>query len=205
MSQSNDRIRRQLVLGLLQQLHLERMSERFNPRFVQVAFNTVNAGISIGLIAVIAQLTQQAFMFPSLGAMAFLLFYVPLSQSASPRNALTAHTIGAVVGWSCLTLFGLQEAPSVLIVGMDWWHAGAATVSLSITAGLMTFLRVPHPPAGATTLVVTLGLMPQLHQIVFLLFGVVLLLIQAFVMNRLAGIPYPVWSQRNHDSRHELP
>ena len=58
----------------------------------------------------------------------------------------------------------------------------------------MVLLRVVHPPAGATTLIVSLGLMPQLAQVPVLLAGVALLLLQAAVLNRLAGIPYPLWS-----------
>ena len=55
-------------------------------------------------------------------------------------------------------------------------------------------LKVAHPPAGATALIVSLGLMPDPAQLPILMAGVALLLIHAFIMNRLAGIPYPVWS-----------
>ena len=47
---------------------------------------------------------------------------------------------------------------------------------------------------------VALGTMTSLHQIEVLLAGVVLLLIQAMVINRLAGIPYPVWSKHTPDT-----
>jgi len=58
----------------------------------------------------------------------------------------------------------------------------------------MVLLRVAHPPAGATALIVSLGLMPDPAQLPILMAGVGLLLVHAFIMNRLAGIPYPVWS-----------
>ncbi|MEC7378186.1 MAG: HPP family protein, partial [Pseudomonadota bacterium] len=66
---------------------------------------------------------------------------------------------------------------------------------LGLTGCLMVLLRVAHPPAGATALIVSLGLMPDPAQLPILMAGVGLLLVHAFVMNRLAGIPYPVWSR----------
>lgn len=71
MSEQNDRLRQQLVGGLLRQLHLDVMSQRFNPRLVLALFNLVNGGLSIALIAIVALITQQSFIFPSLGATAF--------------------------------------------------------------------------------------------------------------------------------------
>lgn len=58
----------------------------------------------------------------------------------------------------------------------------------------MILLRAPHPPAGATTLIVSLGILTAPWQLAVLMLAVVLLTVQAFVINRLAGIPYPLWS-----------
>jgi len=55
---------------------------------------------------------------------------------------------------------------------------------------------VPHPPAGATTLIVSLGILARPEQLAVLMIGVVLLLAQGFVINRLAGLDYPLWSPR---------
>jgi CBS-domain-containing membrane protein len=60
----------------------------------------------------------------------------------------------------------------------------------------MVLARVPHPPAGATTLIVSLGILREPDQLVILMVAVVLLVVQGFLINRLAGIPYPVWSPR---------
>jgi CBS domain-containing membrane protein len=157
-------------------------------------FNLVNGGLSIGLIATVALLTQEAFIFPSLGATAFLLFCAPLSAPASPRNVFLGHATGAIVGWTCLAVMGLHEAPSALIAGVDWPRVTVAALSLGLTGCLMVLLRCVHPPAGATALIVSLGLMPHLEQIPILLGAVALLLVQAVAINRLAGIPYPLWS-----------
>lgn len=57
----------------------------------------------------------------------------------------------------------------------------------------MILLRVAHPPAGAAALIVSLGLIPQLQQLPILMMGVGLLVLQAFFINCLPGIPCPVW------------
>ena len=57
----------------------------------------------------------------------------------------------------------------------------------------MVLARAPHPPAGATTLIISLGILRDLDQIAILMVAVVLLTIQALAINRLAGLPYPLW------------
>ena len=116
--------------------------------------------------------------------------------AASPRNTLYGHFIGAAVGWGCLLAFGLQgEGPSTA-VGVTWERVLAAGLSLGLTSGLMVLVRAPHPPAGATTLIISLGVLHEFEHLVVLMFAVVLLTLQAIGINRLAGIPYPLWRSR---------
>jgi CBS domain-containing membrane protein len=70
---------------------------------------------------------------------------------------------------------------------------GLAALSLGLTSGFMAWLLAPHPPAGATTLIISLGIMPRASQHAFLMLAVVALVIQDAVINRLAGIDYPLW------------
>ena len=72
-------------------------------------------------------------------------------------------------------------------------HVGAAGLSLGLTCGAMVWAHVPHPPAGATTLIVSLGLLREPGQLAVLMVAVVLLVAQGLAINRLAGIPYPLW------------
>jgi hypothetical protein len=41
---------------------------------------------------------------------------------------------------------------------------------------------------------VSLGILREPDQLAFLMVAVVLLVVQGFVINRLAGIPYPTWA-----------
>ena len=58
----------------------------------------------------------------------------------------------------------------------------------------MVLLDVSHPPAGATTLIVSLGIISRPRELVIIEVAVFLLVAQALVINRLAGLPYPLWN-----------
>jgi CBS-domain-containing membrane protein len=128
-----------------------------------------------------------------LGPTAFLLFSTPLVPTACPRNTLAGHAIGAAAGYLALVVFGLQDAAPALTTGVTASRVGAAAISLGLTAGVMVWCRVPHPPAGATTLIVSLGILHEPWQLAVLMLAVFLLVLQGLAINRLAGIPYPLW------------
>jgi CBS domain-containing membrane protein len=55
-------------------------------------------------------------------------------------------------------------------------------------------LRAAHPPAGATTIIVSSGLLAKGHQIVADAVGVHIITVGSWALNRLLGIPAPVWA-----------
>lgn len=57
----------------------------------------------------------------------------------------------------------------------------------------MVLLKISHPPAGATTLIVSLGILSTPGDVIIIEVAVVLLTLQALLINRLAGLPYPLW------------
>jgi CBS-domain-containing membrane protein len=182
-----------VLRGLLVRLRLTHLAERYDSTIVLSVFSLVNGFVSIALMATVALVSGQPFIFPSLGPTAFLFFYTPLAPAASPRNAVIGHLIGALAGWVSLAAFGLLYAGPAVGGGVTAARVGAAALSLGLTSGLMVLLRAPHPPAGATTLIVSLGLLRTPLQLAVLMAAVVLLCVQAVIINRLAGLPYPVW------------
>jgi len=74
---------------------------------------------------------------------------------------------------------------------------GALALSLALTLSIMAWLDIPHAPAGATTLIVSIGLPRTPEQLTILMLAVVLLTAQGFIINRLAGLPYPRWKPRS--------
>jgi CBS domain-containing membrane protein len=186
-----------IVHGLLVRFRLRDRLERRDSNLVLGAFAMFNGGLSIGLMALGAYAAGAPLVFPSLGPTAFLLFYLPRLPMAAPRNVLGGHLIGLLAGFASLSAFGLLNQPAALLAGVTLARVGAAAVSLGATAGLTVWLRVPHPPAAATTLLVSLGVVPRPIQL-FALFGALVMLVsQGIVVNRLAGIDYPLWAPRS--------
>ncbi len=183
-----------VVLGLARRLRLRSLQRRYNSTLVLGVFALLNGCVSIALMSVIALLTREPFVFPSLGPTAFLLFYSPHTAAASPRNTFLGHLVGVVCGYVALSAFGLLHAGPALSTGITVARAAAAGLSLGLTAGIMVWLRVPHPPAGATTLIVSLGILTRPDQLAILMVGVVILLAQGYAINRLAGLDYPLWA-----------
>jgi len=182
------------VLSLLHPLRLNWLLEHFPPRLVRSAYVFVNGFITIGLLALLALLSGNPFVFPSLGPTAYLLFFSPLNNPSSPRNTILGHAIAIVCGYAAFVVTGAGTEPFGAHDGIFWPRILAAALSLSITAALMVLVGISHPPAGATTLIISLGIISRPRELVIIEIAVVLLVAQALVINRLAGLPYPLWT-----------
>ena len=185
----------QVTRGLLARFRLTSLLGRFPERQIWAAFMFINGLLTIGLLAGVAMLTRTPFIFPSLGPTAFLFFFTPLLPTASPRHTIYGHLIGILCGYGALCLMGLQHAPPAMVMGVDAARIGAAALSLAATGALMILFKAAHPPAGATTLIVSLGIITKPLHLVIMLVAVALLTFQAFVINRLAGLDYPAWAK----------
>src|SRR5579884_1830950 len=125
-----------ILEGLIRRARLPWLLQHHKRLPVLALFAIINSGISIGLMSTVAYFTHSPFIFPSLGPTAFLFFYKPRAVSATPRNAILGHAIGAIVGYLCLLATGLLHAGPALQVGITWPRIIAATLSLSLTSGL---------------------------------------------------------------------
>ena len=184
---------------LLTHMRMEWLLQHFPPRLIWAIYVCINGFITIGLLGLLALLTGSPFVFPSLGPTAYLFFFSPLAEVSSPRNTILGHAIGLVCGYAAFILAVASSPPFGMNPGVHGPRLLAAALSLSATGALMALLRVSHPPAGATTLIVSLGIISQPKELVIIELAVILLTMQAFAINRLAGIPYPVWSMHKSE------
>ena len=178
---------------LVARLRLHWLLRHFPPRLVWAVYVCVNCFITIALLALAALGTGSPFVFPSLGPTAYLFFFSPLAETSSPRNAILGHAIGLLCGYGAFVLTMASSPPFGAHPGVHGARVLAAALSLSATGALMVLVRVSHPPAGATTLIVSLGIISQPKELVIIEVAVILLTAQAFAINRLAGLPYPLW------------
>ena len=150
-------------------------------------------GFVILILGILALFLHHPLIFPSLGPTAFLMFTNPRSRYASPRNTVLGHLIGVTSGFVALFIFGLTDVPAIIISGISLHFIAAAALSLALTSFFMILFSAEHPPAGATTLIVSLGIMHTIPDLVVLMIAVVLLCVLAWIINNLNGIQYPIW------------
>ena len=137
------------------------------------------------------------------------------------RTSVKLHygwIIVAVTFTALLVSAGIRAAPGVLIVPLEnEFHWSRATISFAVGVNiLLTGLVGPFAAAVMDrfgvrrTMALALALtaagvaltpmMRQPWQLVFLMGAVVLLTLQAIAINRLAGIPYPLWNPVHESS-----
>jgi CBS-domain-containing membrane protein len=188
--------REEHVFWLIQRLRLNWLLAHLPPTLVWAMYVALNSFVTIALLTLLALLTHSPFVFPSLGPTAFLFFFSPMAESSTPRNAVLGHAIGLLCGFVAYRVTGMHAFPQGFGGEVYWPRILASALALSFTGAIMVLLRVNHPPAGATTMIVSLGILAKPGYLPIIEIAVVLLAVQAFAINRLAGLPYPVWRPR---------
>lgn len=116
---------------------------------------------------------------------------------ANTLGRLFGHFIGIAVGLPALAVFGLLgDVPSVPQAGATPSYVLAGTLSVALTGLLQIFTRTWHPPAGATTLIVNLGVLGTLREAAVLALGIVVLTVAGWLIDRASGVRVPVWSSK---------
>jgi len=120
-----------------------------------------------------------AFVIGSFGASAVLIYGVPKSALAQPRNLIGGHFLSACVGCICKAAF-------VDSVGV--WFAISVAVPTAIVA--MQLTDTVHPPGGATALLAVLNVAETawggfLFIFIPALSGAVVMLLVALIVNNI--------------------
>jgi hypothetical protein len=89
---------------------------------------------------------------------------------------------------------GPEDAPNAFVAGITPARVGAVALSVGLTGGVLRLLRSAHPPAGATTIIVSSGLLADPDQMLAVAVGVVLLTVACWLLNRAIGVPAPAWA-----------
>jgi CBS-domain-containing membrane protein len=154
------------------------------------------AGSTVALVVAgtVALLSGQPWLFPSLGPAVMLHVEQPAKPESSPRNTLIGHLVALLAGYLMLVVTGLADHPPALQEGVSGARIIAAAASLAITAAVLVLVKAAHPPAGATTLIVSLGLLRTPGQLVVAFAAVLLVTVVDLLFNRATGRQMPLWS-----------
>ncbi|MBD3881901.1 HPP family protein [Phormidium tenue FACHB-886] len=154
-------------------------SAKYQPRFSlqHMIFSWLGAFLGI---ATLGYLTSQehSFIAAPLGATAVLVFGVPDSPLAQPRNVIGGNLIAAII---CVTL--------VQVFGTAPW---VMAMAVATTIKLMQLTRTVHPPAGAVALLGVLTHASWSYVLTPVLAGSVVIVFCTILFNNTApGRTYP--------------
>ena len=76
-------------------------------------------------------------------------------------------------------------------------RVGAIVFALSLAFTLMLWWGVPHPPAGATALIVALGILRTPLDLAVMMVAVIVVTACAYGINRGVGLNVPLWGARD--------
>jgi CBS-domain-containing membrane protein len=143
----------------------------------------VVAAVVIAVTGLVGIVLHQPWLFPSLGPTIMVILETPAQPAAHPRNVLVGHVVAVAAGWLALVVTGLRDAPPVVQHGLDSRYVVSAVVALAVTVLVLQLLRMPHPPAGATTLIVALAILRTPGQLAVIVLSVVLVTLLASAAN----------------------
>lgn len=149
----------------------------------EILWGMIGSGLALFIIGLlhrytVAETGLPLLMFP-LGASAVLVFGIPRSALAQPRNVVGGHTLSALVG---ITVFQLLHGAGDLV---------CASLAVCLAIGLMHATKTLHPPGGATAFMAAAG-GPCIHAMGYwyalspCFAGSLLMVLIALVINNLA-------------------
>lgn len=149
-----------------------------NPKEILIAFFTSFIGISVMVFlqSEFLGLHESVFLIGSFGASAVLVYGIPNSPLAHPRNVIGGHFISALIGVTVAKLCGS-------FVGLS------ASLGVALAIVLMQITKTMHPPGGATALIACIGA-PKIMKLGYIyaftpvLLGATVLVIVAMLVNK---------------------
>lgn len=143
--------------------------------------------IAIGVVTFILfslDILAKSAIVAALGASSFIVFAMPKTIGAQPRNVIGGHIIGLITGSLCYFAFLTTDIP--LGGGLLYIVAGGMAVGLSMFG--MAITKTEHPPAGGTAL----GIIAHgwtFKVVIFVIgFAVMLSFIRYLLRNRLGNL-----------------
>lgn len=152
-----------------------------------IVWAPIVSGLLMLIVGLLGIAFRQPWLFPSLGPTAFLQAEQPDQKTAQFYNTVVGHLCGLVAGLLAVMLFGAATAPPVLSTGelapVRVW-ASVLAIALNMLLGFL--LKASHPPAAATTLLVSLGgFKPTISDTIHVMFGVVIVAIAGEIFRQI--------------------
>ncbi|WP_418280972.1 HPP family protein [Halorubrum sp. DTA98] len=161
------------------------------------------AGVLFTILGVIAWGSGQPFIFPSLGPTAFVLAFNRQSDRTQSYRIIGSHLIGGTAGlvaWAVVASGASITATPPPFSLEGFRLVTSATLSIVLTSWAMIATDTIHPPACATTLIVSLGLLSTPLRVGIIVGSVTILVLfhnsVLLVFKRLVGDSHPRYGNK---------
>lgn len=146
----------------------------------------------IAIAGLAGWLIHAPLLFASLGPTAYEMVETPERKSARPYNVFLGHLIGVLAALGTVWIMHAGAAPAAGAGGVPLLRVGAAAIAAGLTVLVTLPLKASQPAATATTLLISLGLMPGWRGGAEIMAAVLLML--------LVGEPVRHWRERDRAS-----
>ena len=148
-------------------------------------YSAVLGAAVLAVSGIVGLALRQPWLFPSLGPTVMLFFSAPRQPSSRPRNTLVGHGVGLVVGYLAYLALGLAGSPPAPVGGLTPRYVVAAVLAVAVTSLVLHLLGLQHAPAGATTMIVALGILATPLDLLDMAGAVLLVTLLGWALNRL--------------------
>lgn len=154
---------------------------------------SIYIGFHLGLLGLLSWVTGQPFLIPSLGPSIFLLGTLPDDEMNYPRRIIGGQFIGAIAGFVSFHLIvgSLEPLTTTPALSLSVLKQVLSSFAAAILTTFGMYLAdVQHPPAYATTLIVSLGLLTTPLGVAVFMLAVLLMA----GMHEIIGKRGPIWN-----------
>lgn len=131
---------------------------------------------AILIISLLGFVLKNPILIAPFGASCVILFGLPESPLAKPKNLILGHFISSLVGLIMLNLFG----NSYIVI----------SIAVGLAIFIMLLTNTTHPPAGADPILVITASVSWKFLFTNIFVGTLLLLIIALIYNKIIFSPY---------------
>lgn len=145
-------------------------------------FQSLLATISVFCVLLFLEHGEEVII-ASLGASAFIVFALPDSFSAQPRNVLGGHIVGMICGCIGYWLLTLLPNPDQFVT-----ESGIHAFAVGLSIFIMVVTDTEHPPAAGTALGIAVEGISQRVILSVLFFSIVFTFIRLLLKKHLRDL-----------------
>ncbi len=131
--------------------NFRKFDNKFAPNWKNYIFQPLLATVSVFLIILSLSIDDDAVIIASIGATSFIVFALPKSVSASPRNVIGGHFVGLVCGLL------VSLIPEISIVHQAVLTSLVYSLAVGSCIFVMVITNTEHAPAAGTALGVAIN------------------------------------------------